>query len=321
MTTETPVVPTQRPRRTWRQWSKLARVRIGCVLMLIVAISVFSLWWPRRGIVSVAWMGGGVHDPEFYDQVRNACRNLPAPIGSLVRKWNRPHTSWLSIDDRIENVDLSKVRSQLIDSGVLRRFPRLGYLVLHARHVSPGLERLTGVDSVHGVWVTGLQPTSDLGELRHLPSLEDLDIETCPTSGGGFEHLSRLPKLKRILFDRSPTTAAIRGVGQCPGMEELYLQSGFADEDDIQFLHETMSLREFRMAGKNPVGATGLKHIAQIPSLEMLVLNPTSATDEELQVLASLTKLKSFYVRGPNLTRAGIDRLKEAMPNCKIDGP
>ena len=43
----------QHPRRTWRQWSKLARVRIGFVLMLIVAISAFAAWLPRRNMLAV----------------------------------------------------------------------------------------------------------------------------------------------------------------------------------------------------------------------------------------------------------------------------
>ena len=289
--------------------------------MLIVVVSIFSWWWPRRGIVAVVWMGGSVHDPQIVEQVRTIVCKFPAPIQAMVWPWMRTHASWLSIDNQVVNVDFHRVQSQQIDPGVLRRFPRLGFLSLHARHVGPGLEQVTGVDSVHGVWVDGLQPTSDLGELRHLPNLEELDVGTCPTSGGGFENLSRLPKLKQLLFDGPPSPAAIRCVSQCPQLEKLSLQGGIAHEDALQFLCDMQGLRDLRVYMRNPVGATGLKHSAQIALLETLILNPTSATDEELQVLAALSKLKSLYVRGPSLTKAGIDRLKEAMPNCKIDGP
>ena len=58
----------QQSRGTWRQWSKLARVRIGCVLMLIVALSLFSWWWPRRGTVAVVSVGGWVGALIAYQQ-------------------------------------------------------------------------------------------------------------------------------------------------------------------------------------------------------------------------------------------------------------
>ena len=169
------------------------------------------------------------------------------------------------------------------------------------------------------MWIDQLQTTSDLGELRHFPSLTELDIATCPETGGGFERLSLLPKLKSLLFDDPPSTSAIIGVGQCRSLEKLSMQSEVVDEDDIRHLSGMIGLRELRSFGKHSFGAVGLKHISQLSSLDYLLLNGTLATDDELQVLARLTKLKTFYVRGSNLTQAGIERLKDALPDGKID--
>ena len=321
MSSETPSLPPKQPRRTWRQWSKLARVRIGFVLMLIVAISVFTWWLPRRGVVAVAWIGGRVGDPQIVDQVQIAGRNLPVSIQAILWPWLEPRMSWLSIDERIVSVDLSQVQSPQLDLVVLRRFPRLTWVVFHGRHVGPGLKQMKGVNSLHSIAVDSVQSESDLGELRHFPNLEELDITTCPNSGGGFERLSLLPKLKKLLFDSPSSHIAMRGVSQCPAVKAIVLQGGSADEDDLRFLSDMASLIEFRTFGRNPVGVTGLRHIAKTSSLETLLLNPTSATDDELQVLGTLTKLKSFYVRGSNLTQSGIDRLKAALPDCKLDGP
>ena len=99
------------------------------------------------------------------------------------------------------------------------------------------------------------------------------------------------------------------------------MSGGIVNEDDLRFLSDMKGLRELRAFGGNPAGAKGLMHIVRISSLERLVLNPTSVTDDELQALTALPKLKWLYVRGPNLSQAGTDRLKEAMPDCKIDGP
>ena len=258
--------------------------------------------------------------PDNYERAVKLA-NLPDPIRTLVWPWLQPHMSWLSVDDRITGANLSKVRSEQIDLAPLRRFTQLGSLVLHGRHVGPGLKRMTGVDSLYGLRVTGLQSTSDLGELRHLSSLDLLDITTCPDSGGGFEHLSLVSKLKRVSFNGPPSSVALQGVGQCPELEAVVMSGGIANEDDLRFLSDMKGLRELRAFGGNPAGAKGLKHIVRISSLERLVLNQTSVTDHELQALTALPKLKWLYVRGPNLSQAGTDRLNDAIPNCKIDGP
>lgn len=320
MTTEFPPAADrpQRPRRTWRQWSKLARVRIGFVLMLIVAISVCSWWLPRRGIVAITWMGGEVNDPEIVDQVQMAGRNLSVPIQTILWPWLQTRMSLLSNDKRIEVVNFSKVQSPHLDLAVLRHFPQLRWFVLHGRHLGPGLV-MREVESLRGMCVNCPQQSSDLGELRHLPNLETLAIHTCPDSGGGFERLSLLPKLKEVMFDGTPSSSAMRGVSQCLNVETVSLQNVSINEDDLRFLSDMHGLIVFHVFGF-PVGADGLKHIAQISSLKELCLD-SSATDEEIQVLGMLTKLKRLRLYSSNSTKAGIDRLKAALPDCKIEGP
>ena len=319
MTASVPSTPLQQPRRTWRQWSKLARVRIGFVLMVIVAISVFTWWWPRRGMVAIAWMGGDVGDPQIVNDIQIAGRNLPAWIQTHLWPILSPYMGWLSTDDRIVGIDLRKASAKEINIAVLSRFPQLNNLVLHGRHVGPGLTGMKGLVRLKQTWIDQLQATSNLGELRHLPSLTELDIATCPVTGGGFEELLLLPKLKSILFDDPPSSSAMIGLGQCDKLEKLIMQSGVVDEDDFRHLIGMTGLRELRSFGEYSLGAVGLKHISQLSSLDYLLLNGTSATDDELQVLATLMKLKTFYLRGSNLTQTGIDRLKEALPDCKID--
>ena len=119
MSTELKLPLPQSPRRTWRRCSRLARVRIGFVLMLIVAISVFTWWWPRRGIVAVVWMGGDVADPQIVNDIQMAGRNLPVGIQSFLWPNLSPYMGWLSTDDRIVGVDLSNVSAKEINLSAL----------------------------------------------------------------------------------------------------------------------------------------------------------------------------------------------------------
>ena len=316
MTISSPSTPPQQPRRTWRQWSKLARVRIGLVLMLIVAISLFSWWWPRRGMVAIAWMGGDFSDPQIANDFQIAGQNLPVWLEDILWRNLSPNVDWLSTGDRIVGIGLTNVTAKGINLNTLDRFPRLDNLVLHGRHIGPVLKGIERGDRLLHIRINQLQTTSDLGEFRHLPSLAVLDIATCPVTGGGFEHLPMLPKLTGVIFSDPPSSSAIIGVGQCCKLETIHLSRGVIDEDDLRHLSGMTGLRSVCSGGT--FGAEGLKHISKLSSLEFLWLNGTSATDDEVQILATLTKLKDFYVRGQNLTQSGIDRLKKALPNCSI---
>ena len=78
----------QQSRGTWRQWSKLARVRIGFVLMLIVASFAFLVWWPRRTVVAVLLMGGDVYDSQADARVASLQSQLPADVWLFVKPWS-----------------------------------------------------------------------------------------------------------------------------------------------------------------------------------------------------------------------------------------
>lgn len=321
MNTEAPLTPSQQLRRTWRQWSKLARVRIGFVLLLIVAISAWSVWWPRRGMVAVAAMGGSFDDPQMSNRIQIASRRPPDPILSLIGPWLGPHLHWLTADDRIESVNLFEVYLRQPNLTPLKRFPRLNSLILQGRHLGPGLERLATMNSLRSVYVGGMERTTDLGELRHLPNLEEVVLGSAPATVGGIERLSLLPKLETIVFNHSPSSLAMHGLGQCVELKSLVLSGGIDDPECLRFLPQLRKLRDLHVNGGSSVEVNGLTYIAKTPSLESLFLLSTEVTDEELQVLAVLTKLKGLDIRGSNITQAGIDRLKTAMPNCNIRWP
>lgn len=291
------------------------------MLMLIVAISVWSVWWLRRGMVAVAAMGGSFDDPQMTQRIRIASRRPPTPIISLIGPWIGPHLLWLTTDDRIESINLFEVYQRRPDLTPLKHFPRPNSLILQGRHLGAGLERPATMDSLRSVYVGGIESTTDLGELRHFPRLDEVTLGSAPATVGGLERLSLLPKLERVVFNHAPSPLAMRGLGQCSELKSLLFNGGIDDAEGLQFLRKLRNLRVFQTSGGSPIDVIGLTDLAQMTSLEILILHSTTVTDEELQVLAENPMLRHILVHGSNITQAGIDRLRAAMPNCNIRWP
>ena len=132
----------QKPRRTWRQWSKLTRVRIDCIVLPIFATPILNFLWWRQGIVYVVWLGGSVDGRSFENPIENTLYAAPAPVQAVVSPWFGPRRFWLIMDPWIDSADFSKVQTERIDFTVLRRFPLLTRLTLHGRQIGPGLEQI-----------------------------------------------------------------------------------------------------------------------------------------------------------------------------------
>ena len=311
----------QHPRRTWRQWSKLARVRIGFVLMLIVAISAFAAWLPRRNMLAVRMAGVKVSDDHLryrIDVVMRAC--LPFSVWGKFLPWLEENSGLLSTDGQIANIDLPDADVSVATRNRLRNFPRLVGAGVCPRHLGTPLDSLASLDKLSFVWITGLQANSDLGELRRLPHLEHLWLSKPSATGGGWKNLRDLPALKHLGLDRASSCTALKEIGPIPALGVLRFQYCRIQDDDLRALSGCPRLRNFSASGSSAIGAAGMKYIANCTSLETVTMT-CSANEEELQVLAALTKLKSLDVRGSIITQAGIDRLKTAMPNCNIRWP
>ena len=63
----------------------------------------------------------------------------------------------------------------------------------------------------------------------------------------------------------------------------------------------------------------GLVHLKGMTNLQTLNLCNTKVTDAGLVHLKGLTKLNSLNLWGTKVTDAGVKKLKQALPNCRID--
>ena len=320
MTAESPPPPLQQPRRTWRQWSKQTRVRIGFVLMLIVAISVFTLWWPRRGIMAVVRVGDFPIDSQSEVRAAELLSWMPAGVANAVRPMLEDRASWLSTDGQITHVDMTGSKVNGVGFANLRRFPRLAIVSIRATQVDGAIEDLSRIRTLKAVWVEASDSAADLSELKRIPNLTTVSVHNPSKIGCHLNGLCGATQLKTIsLHNAVDPGPHLEEIAQLPLLDRLTLRKCLIHNDDFRHMGSLTGLKTLDVSGRRPIDATGLKHIAQIKSLLRLTLNPCSATDDELKALAELSNLQDLHIRGPNLTQAGIERLKQDLPNCVIN--
>lgn len=68
---------------------------------------------------------------------------------------------------------------------------------------------------------------------------------------------------------------------------------------------------------RNPLSSLP-PEIARLTNLENLYLYETKITDADLEFLKSLKKLNEIDIQKTNVTMAGVEALKKALPNCYI---
>ncbi len=68
----------------------------------------------------------------------------------------------------------------------------------------------------------------------------------------------------------------------------------------------------------NPIGDDDVKYLLELPKLSHLNLSGTRITDASVKFLSQMDNLKELHVSKTRLTTRAIQRLKEAIPDCKI---
>lgn len=214
------------------------------------------------------------------------------------------------------------------------------------------LESLAGLTNLKSLSLSSphLQGTG-LRHLNRLKSLETLYL------GGGLRELTHLPKLSSLrhlhISGTKVDDASMVPLAQCRKLETLWLKDVAIGNKGVSHLKDLPNLRDLNLSGTQ-VGDAGLADLAHLPQLRYLHLSDTKVTntglntlkkfphlkhltlynmtlnEKGIQNLESLTKLESLYVsykhdsfgddvsRRQEANRALTERLKKALPNCRV---
>jgi len=131
---------------------------------------------------------------------------------------------------------------------------------------------------------------SHMGRLSHLPSLEELNLDSCPVGDWTISHLAEnnvVPNLKNL--DLADTDLTDNGMAHLPKFSMLSRLSLF-------YCNITNS---------------GLRHLASMTSLETLNLDSRDISDDGLSFLNGLTNLKSLDIFSGRITDIGCSHISK----------
>ena len=162
------------------------------------------------------------------------------------------------------------------------------------------MHRLFGVDLFGTVIAVDFERVSigdfDLRELARLPGLTMLSLAE---TGAGDRELEQLK-----------TVTQLQGLDLCVDLKVNYR--------GLKQIEPLKQLRSLRVTGKAITDNGIIRSISGMATLEYLSLEYTAVSDAGLASLRRLPRLKWLDVRGTNVTAAGVEKLRRALPACHI---
>ncbi len=209
----------------------------------------------------------------------------------------------------------------------LARLPDLCYLKLFTPEMTGGsLRYLKGCGSLRKLQLRGLRriTDADLEHLKHLSTLEDLDLDTVPITDGGLVHLKTLQSLKSLSIAKNPNNPGrIRDDGMAhlksiPSLEHININNNDLTDKGLAHLAQLPNLRALLLSTVRYVDSgmdkycytdRGLEALSRLHKLEELSICSPVIGDAGMAHIAKLTNLKTLHVAGGQVTNAGVAKL------------
>jgi serine/threonine protein kinase len=163
----------------------------------------------------------------------------------------------------------------------------------------------------------------DIGPNDPLPAdafdlvVVSLDQRTFPV--GELSQLSGMPSITTISLTQTKVDdAALALLRDLPSLEKLYLSETEISDATLQHLESFPRLQDLHVSFTK-VSDAGMSSLAAWPQLSILYLGHCDISDRSVELLAGKTTLRQLHLSGTHVSRDGVERLRAALPHCKIE--
>jgi Leucine-rich repeat (LRR) protein len=162
---------------------------------------------------------------------------------------------------------------------------------------------------------------ADLGPVLACRELTSIAIGDTRLTDVGIARLQELPNLEKLSLGRALTDHGAEQLKRFSKLNQLYLRRPKLSEKGIATL-ASMPLKSLGLT-ECALNKQGIEILAGISTLDELTLSRCQLTDDMLIPFENALHLKSLSLQRNALTKLGIERLRRALPNCKVawDGP
>jgi hypothetical protein len=157
-----------------------------------------------------------------------------------------------------------------------------------------------------------------LDHLRTSHALELLDLERTAIGDTAISNLCLLKELK--ILDLEGTAVGDASLAQIcciDSMQVLDVDGTQVTDAGVVYLARLKNLRWLRAANTKIQGTT-LGYLQQLPNLHTIELAGTPVNDQTVPVLCTMKQLTELIVSNSQISAQGIQRLKQALPNCEV---
>lgn len=154
-------------------------------------------------------------------------------------------------------------------------------------------------------------------------------MHRCRASDAALEHIARWPDLRGVyLRDTAITGSGFSHLKDHRQLTQVTLSGPNVNDDGAAALAELPRVTHLQVGNgyrwdglvyEPQLTDAALKSIASMDTIEYLSIDGACITDKGLLHLARLPNVRSIqFFRCPQLTAAGLNRLKERLPECNI---
>jgi len=165
--------------------------------------------------------------------------------------------------------------------------------------LNDGPHKLKGLESLPGLqclWIDSIWCNQEaMQRIGGLTQLEELSLQYVGLNDQMLQELRSLTKMRRVLLGNATdfTGDGLRYLGDWRALEELSVFSTSFEDDAARTLE-------------------------QFPSLKKFVAHDTFLTDTSVDSLMKLEKLKLAWISKTKISPAGIEQLKNRLPECQV---
>jgi len=234
--------------------------------------------------------------------------------------------------------------TQITDAGLahLKGLTKLQTLYVSETQITDmGLAHLKGLTGLQSLFLAGTKITDGgLVHLKGLTRLQWLDLSGTQITDAGLVHLKGLTGLQSLhLVNTEITDAGLEHLKGLTRLEVLYLSLTPITDAGLAHLKGLTGLRMLNVAGTQ-ITDVGLGHLKGLTGLQLLFLSDkiTDAgvehlkgltglqylwlggkiTDAGIEHLKGLTGLEFLGLSGTQVTDAGVQQLKQSLPNLNV---